>query len=259
MFDFPTKLRKKKDLNFIKLVESLFTGSLSTVQTTWRVIPLSWRRSVKECESDVIIGTFFDFYQWSSGQELNERNPFYELPRISDNLVGLYADYKYLHEIFRGRIDELVSALKSSLDDKEDKLGLNDSKIYLINQESHDHHLILDWSDFIPNINAITSTIWIGSRGAHTPLHYDTYGQNCIIQISGTKSWHFWKPHSPCLLTSRIPYEESSVYCLNHDPLVENTSLLSSIQPDLIITLHAGDVLFVPKHWWHFVRTVSLF
>jgi len=48
----------------------------------------------------------------------------------------------------------------------------------------------------------------------------------------------------------RFPYEESSVYC-SHDPLSQD------MLPDVDVCLHPGDILFVPKGWWHFVVTES--
>ena len=51
-----------------------------------------------------------------------------------------------------------------------------------------------------------------------------------------------------------MPYEESSIYAdVNYhsdqrfqDPIPP---------PTMDIVLEAGDFLFVPKHWWHFVET----
>lgn len=33
--------------------------------------------------------------------------------------------------------------------------------------------------------NGLYSTIWIGSKGAHTDCHWDTYGYNLVAQIHG--------------------------------------------------------------------------
>ena len=97
-------------------------------------------------------------------------------------------------------------------------------------------------------------TLWLSTYGAHTPLHYDTYGCNLVRQLKGRKRWRLWDPtpslSTPCPATSggshqrgsiddslptdhdghhrstmrllpllRIPYEESSVYS-TYDPLV---------------------------------------
>lgn len=33
--------------------------------------------------------------------------------------------------------------------------------------------------------NGMHSTIWIGSKGAHTDCHWDTYGYNLVAQVHG--------------------------------------------------------------------------
>ena len=36
-----------------------------------------------------------------------------------------------------------------------------------------------------PENGAASSTLWIGSSGAHTPCHADTYGCNVVVQVYG--------------------------------------------------------------------------
>lgn len=93
------------------------------------------------------------------------------------------------------------------------------------------------------------STLWIGSSGAHTPCHLDTYGCNIIAQVYGKyvfyyyiqqnesiqyivalknmvlqidkfiplfsirKRWLLFPPsETNNLKPTRVPYEESSIY-----------------------------------------------
>lgn len=60
-------------------------------------------------------------------------------------------------------------------------------------------------------------------------------------------------PTLPCL---RIPFEESSVYS-TYDPRTFTVNDVGHIPPSHSIVLEEGDVLFIPKHYWHFVETVS--
>lgn len=125
----------------------------------------------------------------------------------------------------------------------------------LINMEQIDK--AVDWSIFgFPERGAKDSTIWVGTRGANTPCHIDTYGCNLIAQIKGRKRWTmFHKLQSSSLYSTRVPYEESSIYSEVGFP-----SPNISIHPKLmqstpyVVTLEPGDVLFVPRHWWHFVE-----
>lgn len=60
--------------------------------------------------------------------------------------------------------------------------------------------------------NAQDVLFWFGTKGANTPCHYDTYGFNIVVQVFGRKSWLLFPPESKFHCT-RVPYEESSVYC----------------------------------------------
>ncbi|KAM4888934.1 HSPB1-associated protein 1 isoform 2-T2 [Thomomys bottae] len=138
-----------------------------------------------------------------------------------------YADYKYFISLFEDRADVFQD---------------------------------VRWSDFgFPGRNGQESTLWIGSMGAHTPCHLDSYGCNLVFQVQGRKKWHLFPPEdTPFLYPTRIPYEESSVF-----------SKVNVVNPDLqhfpgfqqarrhVVTLSPGQVLFVPRHWWHYVESID--
>lgn len=86
---------------------------------------------------------------------------------------------------------------------------------------SHSYKDIKSWPEIVRksiNFNKLgfdnTEDIlfWLGSKGANTPCHYDTYGFNIVVQVFGKKSWLLFPPDAP-LNATRVPYEESSVYC----------------------------------------------
>lgn len=44
----------------------------------------------------------------------------------------------------------------------------------------------VSWADFgFPDKSGEDSTIWIGTKGAYTPCHMDSYGCNIIVQAYG--------------------------------------------------------------------------
>ncbi|XP_075147953.1 HSPB1 associated protein 1 [Haematobia irritans] len=104
-------------------------------------------------------------------------------------------------------------------------------------------------------------TLWLSSKGANTPCHFDTYGCNIVVQIYGRKSWLLFPPDTNLLTTTRIPYEESSVYCLEnfYAPSCEEMKQLLKLKGQCYhCILEPNDVLIVPRHWWHFVEAMEI-
>lgn len=103
------------------------------------------------------------------------------------------------------------------------------------------------------------STLWLGSEGANTPCHFDTYGFNLVLQIYGRKRWHLFPPgDSPLLRPTRVPYEESSVFSRVPplSPGQRHSQRLSRAHRHRI-TLLPGQILFVPPLWWHYVESLD--
>jgi HSPB1-associated protein 1 len=105
------------------------------------------------------------------------------------------------------------------------------------------------------------ANLWWGTRLARTPCHQDTYGCNIVVQLYGRKHWLLFNPDkSPShgeamtsteavLMPTRIPYEESSV--------LAGRDVRSGVCSDVDVTLEPGDVLLVPRHWWHDVLSLD--
>lgn len=197
---------------------------LSSKKTIFKICPklgsLAFQRRFKnnksvvfETQCDFVEATFSDFQAWLSFSEENntDEKPLQakqpkleasdspsEKPNSSQSTVKagingnplmkylksdywIYADYKYMCNLCDD-MPELLSAV--------------------------------DWSMFgFDGRDGMDSTLWIGSEGAFTPCHYDTYGCNLVAQLSGRKKWTLFSPaDSDKLYPTRIPYEESSVF-----------------------------------------------
>ncbi len=165
-----------------------------------------WKKSFKETDvifethCEYVEATFSDFAEWlteanqSTTEPLLKKmkiNAFTEkketeissnpLLRYSSNEYWVYADYKYMCHVCTDH-PEVLAAVNWSL------FGLDSS-------------------------DGMNSTIWVGSEGAFTPCHYDTYGSNIVAQLSGTKKWTLFSPSdTDCLYPTRVPYEESSIF-----------------------------------------------
>ncbi|VDN19628.1 unnamed protein product, partial [Gongylonema pulchrum] len=95
---------------------------------------------------------------------------------------------------------------------------------------------------------------FLGTPGAYTQCHYDSYGYNVHAQLSGSKRWILFEPGED-MRPTRMPYEESTIFS-NFDVIgAENALRTKKIR---MVTLNKGDVIFVPPEWWHCVQCVPV-
>ncbi|NXN23303.1 HBAP1 protein, partial [Nycticryphes semicollaris] len=177
-----------------------------------------------ETRCNYVEATLEEFLAWSCGEPSCLSGPFscYEYSKY-----WAYADYKYIARIFEDK-PEIFQDVR--------------------------------WSDFgFPGRSGKESTLWIGSEGANTPCHVDSYGCNLVLQVQGRKKWHLFPPGDTSFLyPTRIPYEESSIFSkvnvtnpdLKRFPEFRNTTAH-------VVTLSPGQVLLVPRHWWHYVESID--
>ncbi|KAG9468968.1 hypothetical protein GDO78_021531, partial [Eleutherodactylus coqui] len=177
-----------------------------------------------ETSCDYINGSLRQFQDWVSGNLQDASGPFSQYDRSES---WAYADYKYLALLFKDQPEML--------------------------QE-------VSWADFgFPGRDGRDSTLWIGSRGANTPCHIDSYGCNLVLQVQGRKKWLLFPPEDTAFLyPTRIPYEESSIFSKVNvvNPERWRHPAFSSARPH-VVTLHPGQVLLVPRRWWHYVESVD--
>ncbi|CAG9538190.1 unnamed protein product [Cercopithifilaria johnstoni] len=112
----------------------------------------------------------------------------------------------------------------------------------------------INWQHLGLDISPVDSTIWIGTPGAYTPCHYDSYGYNVHAQLSGSKRWILFGP-SEDMKPVRIPYEESTVFS-SLDVIGADNSLQG--KKIRMAILKKGDVIFVPPGWWHCVQCIGV-
>ncbi|MCI0546702.1 MAG: cupin-like domain-containing protein [Candidatus Rokubacteria bacterium] len=98
--------------------------------------------------------------------------------------------------------------------------------------------------------------LWMGPRGSLTPLHYDTT-DNLMCQYVGRKHLTLFPP-------SQIKW----LYATGFGP--SWSRIPDPRSPDLVkfplfararsveVTLHPGEILFLPAHWSHFVVNLDL-
>ena len=89
------------------------------------------------------------------------------------------------------------------------------------------------------------STLWVGAKGAFTPVHQDTvYANIWTVQIRGKKEW--------------MLFDKNAVLKSDKNGNRDFDEFLAN--PDNHVTycyLEQGDVLYVPHKWWHRARTLE--
>jgi hypothetical protein len=100
--------------------------------------------------------------------------------------------------------------------------------------------------------------LWCGSAGTASQLHFDR-GPNLFAQISGEKHFTLFDP-------ADSPY----LYQYSGDCRMSHLSEVNVGRPDPVrhplvshavartVTVRAGDLLYIPPYWWHYVRSTSV-
>lgn len=89
------------------------------------------------------------------------------------------------------------------------------------------------------------STLWIGAKGAFTPVHQDTvYANIWTVQIKGKKEWILFDKNA-VLKSDKNGNRDFDEFLANKDNHV------------MYCYLQKGDVLYVPYKWWHRARTLE--
>ncbi|XP_058293406.1 HSPB1-associated protein 1 isoform X2 [Hylobates moloch] len=146
-----------------------------------------------ETTCNYVEATLEEFLTWNCDQS-SISGPFRD---YDHSKFWAYADYKYFVSLFEDKTD-LFQDVK--------------------------------WSDFgFPGRNGQESTLWIGSLGAHTPCHLDSYGCNLVFQVQGR------------------------LEC-NGMIIAPGPQAILLPQPLKYLGLQ---VLFVPRHWWHYVESID--
>ncbi|XP_043273186.1 HSPB1-associated protein 1 [Venturia canescens] len=153
---------------------------------------------------------------------------FLETTTLENDSVWRYFDYKYMSQWFESEANFLKS---------------------------------IDWKRFGFDKNGFDSTLWIGSKRAHTNCHQDSYGCNLVAQIHGRKLWLLFPPDTGnAMKPTRVPYEESTIYSEYNFfcPTIKDEESIMNIKKNArLVVLEPGDVLLVPNRWWHYVESLD--
>jgi hypothetical protein len=107
-----------------------------------------------------------------------------------------------------------------------------------------------DWFKLVPPaLRMPYPRIFIGPRGAITPLHVDVWGTHAwLSQLVGEKRWLLYPPEQEKYLYGyKVRVERPD---LQRHPLFRNAKPLEC-------TIRTGDTIFVPSRWSHWVESLQ--
>lgn len=95
----------------------------------------------------------------------------------------------------------------------------------------------------------VLRNVWIGMKNCYSPMHFDKY-YNMFCQIVGRK-------HIRLLPPDAFGPADVQGNTLNRAECVISEPRISS--KILEVVLGPGECLYIPKGWWHEVRSLSSF
>ena len=116
-------------------------------------------------------------------------------------------------------------------------------------------------SECTPPPSPIVSA-WFGPKGTVSPLHNDPY-HNLLAQVVGSKYLRLYRgSDTQCMYPRAGPMCNNSN--INLDEILENPTeppeqfpLFHSAKFQHCI-LRAGEILYIPRHYWHYVRSLEM-
>jgi lysine-specific demethylase 8 len=163
-----------------------------------------------------------------------------------------YDDDKWGQQLFR--LGDFLSTFVS------DKNKTSSTTGYLAQHDLFDQIPVLKNDFFTPDYCAISSSdpvvkSWIGPENTVSTMHTDDK-HNFLCQVVGEK-----------LIILATPEESENLYL--YEGMLHNTSQVDAENLDfkefplaknvkfLHVVLKAGEMLFIPKLWWHYCRSLS--
>jgi hypothetical protein len=111
------------------------------------------------------------------------------------------------------------------------------------------------------------ANIWMGIPPTYTPLHKDP-NPNLFIQLAGNKRVRLFRPKIGLEIFRDVQYQvgQSASSIFRGEEMMEGPEraaledgVWGSVAPmsGFEAVVHAGDALFIPKGWWHSIKSVG--
>jgi hypothetical protein len=116
----------------------------------------------------------------------------------------------------------------------------------------------LDLPPYLTREKKVNSLVFLGTD-TFTPIHYHPRSHGLLTMLWGKKHVLFWPPEQTAGLYPNAWYSplfnHSRVNLAHLDP--RRHPAFTQLEP-LRVTVGAGEMLFIPVHWWHAVETPGL-
>jgi Cupin-like domain len=98
---------------------------------------------------------------------------------------------------------------------------------------------------------------WIGPSGAYSGIHWDI-APNLFAGFLGIKEFRIYSPNQSEFLYQSEKYDKGSFLSLvdGQRPDYNRFPLFKKARP-IKVTVHPGDLLFIPEKWWHEVLGIG--
>ena len=177
--------------------------AFGTQKTEFRICPSNSGKTVRECDSLIINGTFAEMKRWCTGAE--HIGEFSSLPAFANHEVFAYADYKHFVELFADQ-------------EKFPTFG--------------------SWKDIgLTDVDSSQCTLWVGTRHAHTvrKATLECITQECnqsssICTLLHISHDHECSPFTTILIVITLLYKSLEKRGGNCGSLVQKKNLLGYLK-----------------------------
>lgn len=187
---------------------------------------------------------YFEMPEVGSGVDIDDFLKSYYLPRRPVVIRNVPLSQQRVEQLQPGVIHDILSTQNSGAN--QDMWWWNTTKTFL--NDYFDEPEI--YTKLIGRIRALfcdePNRLWACSEGTHTLWHYDNCSLEIFnIQLLGAKKFTLVDPSTP-LRCARF-----SIGCLNgFDDKLQDENWTE-------VTLRPGDMLYIPRHWFHKVESLA--
>ena len=106
---------------------------------------------------------------------------------------------------------------------------------------------------------ALQTPFWLGPKGSKTGLHAEPDGWNFLCQFYGEKEVVLVSPAHDHLIPRSTRFDgggKTALMDIWDTAQRENSPLFKETKP-LVFHLKPGDILFIPRWWWHAARNTT--